>query len=122
MSKKLPISQIQDFLAVENARNRQSAALFTKLIQSACEGSCEVIIGHHLTFEFEGRLETENEIPSADTLLFNHEFMTAVFGEEAITVMVSLAKVPCGQRDTLVAQLLSEYRNTERYAAIDSGS
>lgn len=97
--------KVKDYLGFENARNKQHADLYTELIRRAV-GDCAILIGHHLAFELGGDLNTENEIPSADTLMFDHEIMGRVFGGKAGAIMVQLAAVPVEQRDTLLANLL----------------
>lgn len=96
------MEQIKDYLGTENARNKKHAALYTKLIQRAFGETNDVLIGHHLTFEQHGDIETENEIPAADTLLFDHDLMTRVFGKDAIRLMMLLARVPADKREALV--------------------
>jgi hypothetical protein len=93
---------MKDWLGYENRRNRDNAALFTAIMKRAF-GNAEVLIGHHLTFQQGGDLETENEIPSADTLMFDHTIMTAVFGDRAVDVMQHLAATPCQSRDAVLA-------------------
>ena len=95
---------MKDYLATENQRNKTHAALYTAIMKEAFGADCEVLIGHHLTFEQGGDLSTENEIPSADCLMFDHEVMTKVFGESAITLMRYLAATPMEQRDSILKQ------------------
>lgn len=99
---------MRDFLSTENARNKAHAELFTRMIQAAYGKECDVLIGHHLTFEVHGEIQTENEIPSADTLLFCHEIMSAVFGVAAIEIMQELASMPSegGARESFVMERL----------------
>lgn len=101
---------VKDYLSSENARNKAQAALFTEMIKLAFGKEEQVIIGHHLTFESGGNLETENEIPSADTLMFCHDLMHRVFGVGAIPIMRDLASVPAGERDARLA----DYLNTQK--------
>lgn len=100
---------MKDYLGYENERNKHNAALYTELMKRAIGQDCAVLIGHHLTFEIGGDLETENEIPSADTLLFDHELMGKVFGDRAGTIMLHLASVPVPERDQLLARYLKAY-------------
>lgn len=94
---------IKDYLGSENERNKKHAALYARLLKLALgRGDVQVLIGHHITFELGGDLETENEIPSADCLMFDHVLMGKVFGERAIPIMRALATVPCDQRDHLL--------------------
>src|SRR5689334_9675890 len=102
---------MKDFLGFENARNKEHAALYTSILQVALqsERQLSVLIGHHLCLEINGDLNTENEIPAADTLIFDHEIMSAVFGDRAINIMQQLAAVPCQLRD----EHLSKFFNAE---------
>lgn len=95
------MDQIKDFLGSENARNKRHAALYSAILKAAI-GKCDVLIGHHLTFEINGDLETENEIPSADCLMFDHGIMGAVFGDRAVAIMQHLAATPCDSRDEVL--------------------
>jgi hypothetical protein len=71
-----------------------------------------------LTFEQRGNLETENEIPSADTLLFDHEVMTRVFGDRAVSIMVHLASIPAESRDEVAATYLELQIDENRNQAV----
>lgn len=94
---------MKDYLGWENHRNKIHAALYTELMRRAFGGErdCAVLIGHHLTFELGGDLETENEVPSADCLLFDHYVMKKVFGDDALRIMGELSQVPAEERDAL---------------------
>lgn len=96
---------MKDFLGTENARNKANASLYTAIMKQAIGKDAQVLIGHHLSFELGGDIGTENEIPSADTLMFDHDVMTAVFGAFAIDIMQHLAATPCQSRD----RVLEEY-------------
>jgi hypothetical protein len=100
---------IKQYLSYEGQRNRKNAALYERMIKLAYGANNAVIVGHHLTFEADGNLETENEIPAADTLLFDHEVMTALFGDGAIEVMKELASVNVEYRDELALEFLNMY-------------
>jgi len=99
---------VKDYLQSENARNKQHAELYEKLIKKAF-GDCQVMIGHHLSFEMGGDLNTENEIPSADTLMFCHNAMGKVFGDNAVMVMRTLATLPAEERDDMLAKLYDRH-------------
>lgn len=102
---------IKEYLGAENARNKKHAALYTDLIRRAFGKGQDVLVGHHLTFEEHGHIESENEIPSADTLLFCHDLMGRVFGaDQAISLMRILATLPVDgdMREQLVADTLYE--------------
>jgi len=100
---------MKDYLGFENARNKQHAELYTRLIRLAYGKDLQVLIGHHLTFEDGGNLDTENEIPSADTLLFDHEVMRRVFPDNWKAVLMTLALAPVEERDAEALKLLELY-------------
>lgn len=102
--------QIKDYLGSENARNKKYARLYTDLIKRAFGPDQDVLIGHHITFEEHGNIETENEIPAADTLLFCHTVMRRVFGDAlAYSLMQRMAVIPAdsGEREALVLEALA---------------
>lgn len=97
---------MKDYLGDENARNKKHAALYERMIKQAFGATNDVLVGHHLTFEVHGNIDTENEIPAADTLLFDHPLMTACFGKErALKIMQAIAVLPAdgGLREQFVA-------------------
>lgn len=100
---------MKDYLGYENKRNKDHAELYVRMIQKAFadEGNCEVLIGHHVTFEVNGVLSSENEIPSADTMMFDHDIMTRVFGTRAFAIMAILAATPCNGRDMILFRALA---------------
>jgi|ERR1700721_2747195 len=93
--------KIEDFLTQENVRNKHNAVLYTAMIKIAYPG-VEVLIGHHLTFEVPGNLKTENEIPSADTMIFDYHTMEAIFGSDALELMGDLAQCSVPKRDQML--------------------
>lgn len=95
----------KDYLGAENARNKQHAKLFEDIIRAAYGHNNDVLIGHHLTFEEHGNINTENEIPAADTLVFDHDLMGRVFGPQMYEVLHELAMLPVEKRDLRLAEL-----------------
>lgn len=91
-----------DYLTWENNRNARNAKLYTDIINVAF-GKVDVIVGHHLTFEQHGNIKTENEVPSADTLLFDTNVAQRVFGEHWKAMLHELALTPCEARDAMYA-------------------
>ena len=122
------MSEIKDYLTSENERNKAHAALYEQMLRHAFreQANCAVLIGHHLTFEFGGLIDTENEIPSADTLMFDHDIMGRLFGERATLVMMSLARVPVEARDDVsrvhleAIGVIAEIRSSETAQATGS--
>lgn len=98
---------MKDYLTFENARNKRNAATYVAMMKLAFGEDCEILIGHHLTFEQGGKLDTENEVPSADTLLFDHDVMKAVFSHRYLEVMKELASVPAESRDEVLRRELN---------------
>lgn len=110
---------LKDWLGYELGRNKAHSDLYVALLKKAltklAKGQrAEVLIGHHITFELgqEGEsldITTENEIPSADCLMFDHDIMTAVFGGAAGAIMVQLALKPCQERDAALKAAFEAY-------------
>jgi hypothetical protein len=93
----------KEYLSFENKRNKRFHKLYSAILHEAF-GNCSVI-GHHVCFtDDNGDL---NEIPSADTLIFDHNVMVRVFGVTAMAVMSQLAitTVDNDARDNLLAEL-----------------
>jgi DNA-directed RNA polymerase specialized sigma24 family protein len=103
---------IKDYLTYEGQRNKKNAHIYTTLMRNVFgrdRKACAVLIGHHLTFELDGDLNTENELPSADCLMFDHQVMKAAFGAERyIRIMQALASVPAEDRDVMLAQYMED--------------
>jgi hypothetical protein len=103
------------YMAAENKRNAASTAMFQRFFRKAFGDEHEIVlVGHHFMIEPqtgnpEEDLRHMNEVPSADTAIFDHPLMTAVFGEYAIKIMAHLATVPTegGERDKLLESYLN---------------
>lgn len=107
------LKTVKYWLAWENERNVHHGAVFIELIQRAFEVGEVVMVGHHFVFEPKAAMQhldltKLNEIPSADTMLFDHEIMTAVFADRAVEIMVALARLPAAKRDDYVRDRLAE--------------
>jgi len=104
----MTISTPKNWIGDEGRRNRVHALLYANIITRAYGATFELFVGHHVAFKAKhDNLTTENEIPSADTLLFDHEIMRELFGNQAIPVMQQLAAVPCNAREQLLESMLS---------------
>jgi len=104
--------------AYENDRNAESADLFKAIIREAF-GVTDVIVAHHIVYvkperrvrKVEGMPDMEydfqliEEVPSADTLIFDHEVASKIWGEGFRTVLIKLALEPVETRDKLLAEL-----------------
>lgn len=114
--------QLKDWLGDELTRNKENGELYVALMKRAVgklAPGCrvDVLIGHHLTFELDGDIKTENEVPSADCLMFDHDLMTAAFGEAALGIMKDLSQLPCGKRDDFLREVLYLTEQEEGWAA-----
>lgn len=102
------------YLQAENDRNTHHGALFIEIVKRAFGISEVVMVGHHFVFEPQASmtaldLTKLNEIPSADTMLFDHPIMFAVFGEkDALTIMQACALVPVELRDDIIRDALAK--------------
>ena len=99
MSKTI---KAHDWLATETERNKKYAPLYTAIIKKAYGCNEAVLIGHHLCFEHDNDISTEDEIPSADSLIFDHDIMRTVFGDNAASVISTLALSPVSVRDDML--------------------
>lgn len=87
------INPCKDFLTYENNRNKQNSTFLKTVLQRLFKGDESIVVGHHICYG------DDVEIPSIDTLYFDHDVMSQLFGEAAPTVMVKLAKAPVPDRD-----------------------
>lgn len=93
----------------ENNRNAENAELFKCIIRKVF-GVSDVIVAHHLVYvKVENRdgfdYQIVEEIPSADTMIFDHDVARALWGDQWQANLVSLALTPVEQRDDLLAAL-----------------
>lgn len=120
----------KDWIGYENARNKKNVQLYTDILTRALQkitgsDAVAVLIGHHLVFEFDGDangsldIETENEIPSADCLMFDHEIMTAVFGADAKFIMAHLSQLDCENRDDYLRECWQTLQYREKHEGVD---
>lgn len=99
------LNEFPNFLMVENARNHDAHRTFERFLHRAI-GPCRVLVAHHIVFIPAGS-DDPTEIPSADSLCFNHQLMTKVFGEvSAPAIMLTLAKRTPDLRDKVLADFL----------------
>jgi hypothetical protein len=106
--------------AYENKRNTESSELFRELILEAY-GATQCIIAHHLTYV---RVENDDgydlqfveEIPSADTLIFDVDAAQKLWGHHYEVVLKMLAIMPVPQRDQALASL---WQHMKTYGSLD---
>lgn len=94
------------YLSGEGKRNRANADLFQALLCLAWGDDCQVITGHHVSFLFNGDLSTEDEVPSADSLLFDHDVMKTVFPADYLAIMAHIAVLPRYDREDFVRTIV----------------
>lgn len=97
--------------AYENDRNTENSALYKAIIREVY-GVTDVICGHHLVYQKEERhadgftYTFVQEIPSADTLIFDHDVAKRLWGEQHyLQVLTKLATEPVESRDKLLGEL-----------------
>lgn len=94
----------------ENDRNAVYSEMWKDIIREAF-GVQDVICGHHLVYvatyqDAQGfPITVVEEIPSADTLVFNHDVMKKLFGLSYLNVLAVLAREPVETRDAKLAAL-----------------
>lgn len=99
--------------AYENDRNADHNALFKAIIREAY-GVTDVICGHHLVYQREERhadgftYTFVQEIPSADTLIFDHDVAKKIWGSAWQYALNRLAMEPVETRDEVLGEM---YRN-----------
>lgn len=107
------MAQVDDFTkggakmegAWENDRNAANRELYKAIIKEVY-GAEDCIIAHHLVYSFqEGDYFIVEEIPSADTLIFDHAVMKKLFGDGFREVLTTLALEPVETRDAKLAEL-----------------
>lgn len=106
------------YLQAENDRNTHNGSLFIELIKAAFGVEEVVLVGHHFVFEPKASMEALdlkvlNEIPSVDTMIFDHDIMGVIFGGCARYVMQHLAAFPVtgGERDKELAECFARKDN-----------
>ena len=104
----MPYRPTFKYLSGEGKRNRTNADLFHALLCIAWGEDCAVITGHHVSFMFDGDLSTEDEVPSADCLLFDHEVMREVFPADYRDILGKLAQMERWERENFVRALVCD--------------
>lgn len=88
----------------ENARNARMRECFKAVLRKVY-GVQDVIIGHHLVYVTVEKdkdgfdIQVIEEIPAADTLLFDHDVARALWGEDWQACIQRLAMTPATDRD-----------------------
>lgn len=93
----------------ENDRNADSSKLFRDILAEVF-GATQSIIAHHLTYVTEDMqdgfaIQTVQEIPGADTLIFDHDIAQALWGASWRDNLTELALTPVATRDAVLARL-----------------
>lgn len=93
----------------ENTRNTRNRELYGAIIKEAYHTD-QVIIAHHLTYVTVDKrdgfdYQIVEEIPSADTLIFDHDVAQKIWGEDWSNVLHELAMTPVPERDKRLGEL-----------------
>lgn len=92
--------------AYENDRNAERAELYKAVVREVY-GVKDVIVGHHIVYQLEEKgpdgftYTFTEEVPSADTLLFDHDAAKKIWGEKWQDMLVQLALTPVDKRDAV---------------------
>lgn len=96
----------------ENDRNGENSETYKAIIREAY-GVTDVICGHHLVYQVEDKRADGftytfvEEIPSADTLIFDHDVAKKIWGAGYKSILVHLALEPTATRDELLTRLFT---------------
>lgn len=103
----------------EMNRNHAGYNVFEEFFKRAFGVGTVVVINHHLVFkrDMEGGKRDVQEVPSADTLLFSHHYMSKVFGTQAESIMRALLLCPPQEREAHLARELELLRAEEMVSA-----
>ncbi|WP_368508132.1 hypothetical protein [Bradyrhizobium lupini] len=91
----------------ENDRNAENAELYKAIIREAY-GVTDVICGHHLVYQVEDKRADGftytfvEEVPSADTLIFDTDVAQKLWGDKWKSILSILAVTPIAERDALL--------------------
>lgn len=101
----------------ENDRNAESADLLKAIIREVYDVK-DVIIGHHLVYAKQEKrtdgftYETVEEIPSVDTLIFDHDVAKKLWPTQWQVNLCALAVEPVETRCDLLQKLFNERKAT----------
>lgn len=107
--------------AYENDRNAENADLYKAIIREAY-GVKDVIIAHHLVYVKEEKradgfnYQIVEEVPSADSLIFDHEVAKKIWGPTYRLALSRLALEPIETRDKLLSDMYKG-RNNPAFSA-----
>lgn len=79
--------------------------LYEAILKEALPGTSLVVASHHIFFKRDG---VTDELPAADTLIFDHDIAKKIWGEKYLEVLASLAIEPAEARDALLHQLFTD--------------
>lgn len=86
----------------ENDRNAKSSELYAAILKEAIPGVSLVVASHHIFFKRDG---VTDELPAADTLIFDHEIARKIWGGAYKEVLAYLSAEPPESRDALLRTL-----------------
>jgi hypothetical protein len=111
---------MKNYLAFEDQRNVDGKETFRRLLERAFKAKKldlkGTMVAHHIVFEVDD--DAPNEIPSADTLIFDHDIMGAVFGaDKAGMIMRTLVMRAPELREKVLKDFLDALDLEEKKAA-----
>jgi hypothetical protein len=91
----------------ENERNARNAPLYEAILKAAYEDVSLVVAGHHI---FVRRADGNDELPAADTLIFDHDIAKKIWCGAYKEVLAMLAVEPAESRDELLKKLFEQVK------------
>lgn len=93
----------------ENDRNAENAELYKAIIKE-CFNVTDVIVAHHMVYVTSEKRDNfvytiVEEIPAADTLIFDHDVAKRIWGLNFKKQLTELACEPAETRDALLQKL-----------------
>ena len=92
------------YLDIEGNRNAEDADLFEAIIREAYDSVVFVACGHHLMVSIKDT-PVPIEIPSADTLMFDHDVAIKIWKDGYQNILTHLALEPAATRNSLLRKL-----------------
>lgn len=97
----------KNYVVDEYTRNVEAKPLYCQLLRAAFGADVAVMVSHHITVMLPD--STVHEIPSADTILFDHNIMSRVFGPgRSQVLMTKLAQTPAARREAVVGEWMAD--------------
>lgn len=96
----------KDFGSYENNRNAENRNLYSAILKAVFGQEDDTLIAHHLCFSVQdGDVFKVEEIPSADTMIFDHVVAKHLWPNTWEANLTTLALTPVEQRDAKLKEM-----------------